>query len=152
MKPMSPKNKLQWIGERVLVRSDVVGVRITVRLGIPEVEHPYANWQCPYLIEGLGDDSIHFARSIDSMGAIQNAYRGIRNRLLKSGMPLRLEGADEDFTGFPRDVPWEFGLTFYRKIEKMIETEEQAIFKANEERAAQRAAQRKARRKTAKKP
>lgn len=139
----------QWIAERVLVRSDAVGGRIVVRLGIPEIEHPHDNWRCPYMIEGLGDDSIHYGRSSDSMGAIQNVYRGIRNRLLKIGIPLRWEGANEDYTGFPKELPWEFGLAFYNKIERMIDTETEAFIREHNERSE---ARRKARKKPQKKP
>jgi hypothetical protein len=138
----------QWIAERVLVRSDDIGGRILVRLGIPEIEHPHDNWRCPFMIEGLGDDSIHYGRSSDSMGAIQNVYRSIRNRLLKSGIPLRWEGAKEDYTGFPKELPWEFGLAFYHKTEKMIDTETAAFIREQTERSE---AQHKARKKPPKK-
>lgn len=139
----------QWIAERVLLRSDDVGGRIVVRLGIPEIEHPHDNWRCPFMIEGSGDDSIHFGRSVDSMGSIQNACRSIRNRLLKIGIRLRWEGANEDYTGFPKELPWEFGLAFYHKIEKIIDTETEAFIREQHER---REARRKARKKPQKKP
>lgn len=133
----------------MLVRSDAVGGRVIVRLGIPEIEHPHDNWRCPFMIEGLGDDSIHFGRSIDSMGAIQNVYRGIRTLLLKSGIPLRWEGTDEDYTGFPKELPWEFGLGFYHKIEKMIDTETEVFIREHTE---QQQARPKTTRKARKKP
>ncbi len=101
------------------------------------------------MIEGLGDDSIRYARSSDSMGAIQNVYAGIRNRLLKSGIPLRWEGAKEDYTGFPKELPWEFGLAFYHKIEKMVEMETEVYIR---ERSERHEAQRAARKKPKKKP
>lgn len=142
IKKTSKAKPSQWIAERVLVRSDASGGRVMVRLGIPEIEHPHDNWRCPYMIEGLGDDSIHFGRSVDSMGAIQNAYRGIRNRLLKIGMPLRWEGANEGYTGFPKELPWEFGLAFYDKVEKIVDAETEAYIR---ERTEQGEAQRKVR-------
>jgi hypothetical protein len=152
-----PKTKpKQWIAERRLERSDAVGGIVIVRIGIPEIEVPHDNWQCPFIIEGLGDDTIHYGKSIDSMAALQNALLGIRLLLERTGIPLRCEGFDEDITCFPKAIPWTWGLAFYRKMEKMIEAEEQALFKAAEERAkqreAERKAQRKARRKTSKKP
>lgn len=151
-KTTSKTKPTPWIAERRLERSDAVGGIVIVRLGIPEIDLPHDNWRCPFIIEGLGDETIYYGKSIDSMAALQNALLGIRLLLERTGIPLRCEGFDEDFTCFPKNIPWTWGLAFYRKIEKMIEAEEQALFKANEERAKQREAQRKARRKTEKKP
>lgn len=148
-----PKTKpTQWIAERRLERRDDIGGIVIVRIGIPEIDLPHDNWRCPFIIEGLGDDTIHYGKSIDSMAALQNALLGIRLLLERTGIPLRWEGFNENITGFPRDVPWDFGLAFYRKIEQMIEVEQQALFKANEERAAQREAEREAKRKARRKP
>ncbi len=146
--PVAAKRN-RWIAERVLVRSDAVGGRIIVRLGIPEIDLPYENWRCPFVIKGLGDDSIHYGKSDDSMAALQNALIGIRQLLERTGIPLRWEGFDEDLTGFPREVPWEFGLVFYHKIETMIDTEiEVCIRERTERREALRGARKKPKKKT----
>ncbi len=148
-----PKPKqIQWIAERRLERSDAVGGRIMVRLGIPEIDEPHINWRCPFMIEGLGDDSIHFGKNIDSMAALQNALVGIRSKLVQKGIPLRWEGSHEDFAGFPMDVPSGFGLAFQHRIEKVIETEIEELVRPirelNERREAQRAARKKPKKKT----
>lgn len=138
-----------WIAERRLERRDAVGGIVVVRIGTPEIDHPYTNWRCPFMFEGLGDDSIHYGKSIDSMAALQNALIGIRQLLGRTGIPLRWEGLKENFTGFPRDVPWDYGLAFYNKLEKVIDTEvEVHIRERVERREAQRKARREARKKT----
>lgn len=139
-----------WIAERRLERRDAVGGIVIVRIGSPEWPPGAKEWRCPFMFEGLGDDSIHFGKSIDSMAALQNALIGIRQLLERTGIPLRWEGFDgEDITGFTRDVPWDFGLAFYHKIEKMIATETEVyIRELNEKREAQRAARKKPRKKT----
>jgi len=145
-------NQTQWIAERRLKRRDAVGGIVIVRIGSPEIDHPHDNWRCPFIFEGLGDDSVRFGRSIDSIGALQNALTGIRCILEQSGIPLRWEGSKENFTGFPKNLPWDFGLEFYNKIDKMIETEVEELIRPIRERHAQRQRQREARRPATKKP
>jgi uncharacterized protein DUF6968 len=145
--PTSKTKRTPWIAERRLERSDAVGGVVVVRIGSPEWPPGAEEWRCPFVIEGLGDDSIQFGRSIDSMAALQNALTGIRCKLEQSGIPLRWEGFDEDITGFPRHVPWEFGLEFYTRIEKMIAAEIEERIRAKLERQERRKALRKARKK-----
>jgi hypothetical protein len=141
----------QWIAERRLERKDSVRGMVIVRLGIPEIDIPHSNWRCPFMIEGLGDESIYFGKSIDSIAALQNALIGIRSKLAESGIPLRWEGSDEDFAGFPMDIPSGFGLAFQRRIEKLIEKEIEELVRPIRERHEQREPQRKVR-KAKKKP
>jgi hypothetical protein len=149
----APKAKqTQWIAERRLERRDDVGGLVIVRIGSPEWPPGAKEWRCPFMFEGLGDDSIHFGKSIDSMAALQNALIGIRQLLERSGIPLRWEGFDEDLTGFPRDVLWEFGLVLYQRIEKIIEAEIEAHMKAIGERHELAEVRKKAQRKAKKKP
>jgi hypothetical protein len=147
-KSTSKTSRSPWIAERRLERRDAVGGIVVVRIGTPEIDHPYTNWRCPFMFEGLGDDATHYGKSTDSMAALQNALIGIRQLLERTGIPLRWEGFDENLTGFPRDVPWEFGLAFYHKIEKMIDTETDAFIRERDE---QRAVRRDARKKAPKK-
>jgi hypothetical protein len=152
----TPKTKRsQWIAERALERRDAIGGRVLVRLGYPEPDPdcPYGNdWRCPYAISGLGDDTIHFAHSIDAIGAIQNAFTGIRSKLVKSGIPLRRPGFREDFIGFPMHVPWEFGFEFYTQVEKVVEAEVEKRMRAMKERHELQQASPKTPRKARKKP
>jgi hypothetical protein len=142
-----------WIAERRLERRDAVGGIVIVHIGSPEWPTGAEEWRCPFMFEGLGDETIHYGRSIDSMAALQNALTGIRQLLERTGIPLRWEGFDgEDITGFTRDVPWDFGLAFYHKIEKVIETEIEELVRPMRERHEQREAQRAARKKPKKKP
>ena len=146
-KSTSKTKQTQWIAERRLERRDAVGGIVIVRIGSPELDLPHDNWRCPFMFVGLGDDSIHFGKSIDSMAALQNALIGIRQLLERTGIPLRWEGFDEDLTGFPRDVPWEFGIAFQHRIEKMIETEIDELVRPIRERHERQQARRKAQKK-----
>jgi hypothetical protein len=151
-KATSKAKRPPWIAERRLERRDAVGGFAIVRIGIPEIDLPHDNWRCPFMIEGLGDDSIHFGKSIDSMAALQNALIGIRCILEQSGIPLRWEGSDEDFTGFPMDVPSGFGLAFQHRIEKVIETEIEELVRPIREHHERQQARREAPHKAQKKP
>lgn len=144
LKTKQPK----WIAERRLERSDAFGGIVVVRIGSPEWPPGAEEWRCPFIIEGLGDDSVQFGRSIDSMAALQNALIGIRCKLEQSGIPLRWEGFDEELTGFPKTIPWTYGLAFYRKIEKMIDAEIEEHMRPIRERNERGEAQHKARKKT----
>lgn len=149
VKRTSKTKRAPWIAERRLERRDAVGGIVIVRIGSPELDLPHDNWRCPFMFEGLGDDSIHYGKSIDSMAALQNALIGIRQLLERTGIPLRWEGFDEDLTGFPRDVPWDFGLAFYNKLDKIIDTEIEVYMRdLDAKREARRAARKKPKKKT----
>jgi hypothetical protein len=148
-KKASKAKQPQWIAERRIERRDPVGGIVIVRIGSPEWPTGAEEWRCPFIIEGLGDDSVRVGRSIDSMAALQNALIGIRCILEQSGIPLRWEGLKENFTGFPKDLPWQFGLAFYHKIETMIDKEiEVHIRELDEKRKARREARKKPPKKT----
>ena len=138
----TPKTKrIRWIVERRLERRDAVGGIVVVRIGSPEWPPGAEEWRCPYVIEGLGDDSIRFGRSDESMAALQNTIEGIHYDLERSGIPLRWEGADEDITGFSKYVTWTYGRAFQQRLEKMLLDEETELVQERQE------ARRKARRK-----
>lgn len=140
-----------WIAERRLERHDTVGGVVVVRIGCPEWPPGAEEWRCPFMIEGLGDDSIRFSYGDESMAALQNALTGIRCILEQSGTALRWEGMKEvGFTGFSLEVPTAYGLEFQKRIEKMIRAEEEALLRPIIERNERREAQRAARRKTTK--
>jgi hypothetical protein len=142
----------RWIAERHLERCDAVGGTVVVRIGVPSWPPGAGPWKCPFVILGLGDESIRFGYSEDSMGAIQNALRGIRSLLAQSGIPLRweLEGAEVNDTGFALDADRGYGLAFQQRIEQMILDEEAKLpghrrERQDRERRERREARRKAR-------
>ena len=146
-KTTSKPKQTPWIAERRLERRDAVGGVVVVRIGCPERPPGATVWSCSFVIEGLGDDSVQFGRSIDSMAALQNAVRGIRCKLAQSGIPLRWEGAREDDPGFPMMVDSGFGLAFQQRMEKIMEAEIEEIVRPIRERHERREALRKARKK-----
>jgi len=144
----SKTKRTRWIAERRLERRDAVGGLVVVRIGSPELPPGDDVWRCPFVILGLGDDSIRFGKSIDSMAALQNAIVGIRSTLVRSGIPLRWEGFSEDaenHTGFYMVMPSGFGLAFEQRMEKMIEAEIEERVRPLRERHERREARRKAR-------
>ncbi len=115
------------MAERRLERRDAVGGTVVVRVGFPRWPAGAQAWRCPFLVLGLGDDSIQRAHGVDAIAAIQNALRGIRSTLVQSGVPLRREGLrdeDGDDTGFSLEADRGHGLAFTRRIEQMILEEE----------------------------
>ena len=114
---------IRWIAERKLQRRDAVGGMVLVCMGEPELPSGKRVWKCPFTIIGLGDDdSILFGYGDDSMAALQNALRGIRDTFEQSGVPLRwaFPGFEEDDTGFPMDTDRGYGLAFRRRMEQLI--------------------------------
>ncbi|WP_425440835.1 DUF6968 family protein [Polyangium sorediatum] len=145
------------MAERRLARRDAVGGLVVVRVGYPEWPPAAEEWRCPFRIWGLGDESIHFGHSVDSIGAIQNALRGIYGTLERLGVPLRWEGLDDDAgddTGFSMDTNTGYGLAFRHRIERMILDEEAKLPDSTRSRVEQerREARRKARAKARKEP
>ncbi|MBK9261882.1 MAG: hypothetical protein IPM54_19020 [Polyangiaceae bacterium] len=125
-KSTSETREMRWIAERELVRRDVVGGRVIVRLGCPEPdpESPHGrDWRCSFAIEGLGDNSIHYGHGLDSISALQNALRIIRLVLLRSKIPLRRELTKTNDIGFPMAAPVAYGIRFQRKLERYMEAE-----------------------------
>jgi len=135
--------RIRWIAERRLERRDAVGGIVVVRIGSPEWPPGAEEWRCPFVIEGLGDDSIQFGHSNESMAALQNAIEGIHYKLEQTGIPVRLEGYHEDVTGFSPFVTWTYGRAFQQRLEKMLLDEETQL--VNERLEARRKAQKKPR-------
>ncbi|MDI3282655.1 hypothetical protein [Polyangium sp. 15x6] len=144
-KTTSKTKQTRWVAERRLERRDAVGGIVVVRIGCPELPPGDNVWRCPFVILGLGDDSILFGKSDESMAALQNAIDGIHYKLEQSGIPVRWEGFDEDVTGFSMRVPWTYGRAFQQRLEKKILSEEEELVRPLRERHERREARRKAR-------
>lgn len=110
----------QWIAERRLERRDTVGGIVIVRMGRPDWPPGAEEWRCPYVINGLGDDEIHFAHGIETMDTLLNTFRGIRTRIERSGIPVRWESMEGDNIGFPEYVEHCFGLGFEQRMQRMV--------------------------------
>ncbi|MDC3954901.1 DUF6968 family protein [Polyangium jinanense] len=148
MRTISDAERPRWIAERKLVRCDTVGSIIMVRLSYPESYADENVWKCAFTFEGLDDDLIYFSHGDDSMGALQKALRGIRSKLVQSGVPLRwaLSGLEENDIGFSMEADRGHGLAFTRRIEQMIlDEEEKYLQRSMRERQEHREARRKAR-------
>jgi uncharacterized protein DUF6968 len=57
---------------------------VTVSIGMPR-RRPKGNWECPFLIEGLGKAKIQRVGGVDALQALLLAVEGARVALDKSG-------------------------------------------------------------------
>jgi hypothetical protein len=60
---------------------------VTVKLGKPRRSREI-DWECPFLISGLGIRGIQYGRGVDAVQALSMALEGIRVLLGRSGARL----------------------------------------------------------------
>ena len=103
---------------------------ITVVIGAPSKDGE--DWKCPFQLRGL-EEEIRYAHGVDSLQALQEAVYGAGLLLRRSGVKLRWVG-EIGWLGFPMRVPDAHGQRFTRRIERMIEQEQKALFDRNKNR------------------
>jgi len=112
------------IARRVLTNTDPGIGDVTVSIGAPR-RHPKGNWECPFLIEGLGKAKIQGAAGADGLQALLLAVEGARVTLDKIGTGYTWLETDPDKagTGIPRYIPMHMGPRFEARINLAIERE-----------------------------
>lgn len=150
MNSNSTSKPIHWIAERVFLRRDMPGTRVIVRIGAPEKDEPHPDWRCPFVIEGLDNDSIRFGHGIDSMNALQNTLIGIRAVLNRSRVRLTWALTKTLDLGFPMTIPTGYGKRFERRLEKMVAVEIEELVRPIRERREGTNAKRNMRKKKAK--
>ena len=95
---------------------------VTITLGRPRREEQ-GDWACWFRIQGLGSGEKKQGHGIDPFQALIMALEGIRTELAQHRQHLSWEGGTSGDVGFPRFVPYFFGVTFARKLERHIELE-----------------------------
>jgi hypothetical protein len=102
--------KLKDVGEIIAVRKlffeDVPGKKeVLVIFGKPLKYKETSDYYCPVQIKGIGSEKVEYAVGIDSVQAIQLAFRwagAILSHLNQNiGGKLRWEGGEQDSLGFP---------------------------------------------------
>jgi hypothetical protein len=111
------------VARRILSEKGFPQRKIVVSIGLPRPdEHKGGDWECPFLIEGIGKAKVQMGFGVDSMQALIVAIRGIRVNLEQTGRdPFWLDpetGAD-----FPLDVPTTWGKQFVERVRLAIERE-----------------------------
>ena len=117
------------VARRVLSEKGHPNREIVVSLGMPRPDrHKGGDWECPFLIEGIGKPKVQKVFGVDSMQALVIAIKGIRVTLETVGRELFwLDG--QIGTGFPLDVPT-WGREFESRVRLAIEREEIRIWRA----------------------
>jgi hypothetical protein len=110
------------IAERILT---VVGSKahVHVRLGKPKKDRISGDYNCPFIIDGLGESKVQQASGIDAMQALQLAMQAIRKALLPHSKRLRWEGSQPGGLGFPMTIPEVFGVKFSQQLEGLVQRE-----------------------------
>jgi hypothetical protein len=107
------------IASRVLTQMGPQLQQIIVSIGRPR-RRSKAEWECPFLVDGLEGSAVQTAGGVDSMQALQMAIEGVRVNLERSGhrfVWLERETGSE----IPRYVPTQYGPRFEARLNRMIE-------------------------------
>jgi hypothetical protein len=126
------------IAERILT---VVGskARVRVRLGKPRKDRTSGDYNCPFIIDGLGESTVQQASGIDAIQALQLAMQAIRKALHPYAKQLRWVGSPPGGLGFPMMIPEVFGVKFSQRLEGLVQRETDR-FGRSLERATRKAA------------
>jgi hypothetical protein len=75
------------IARRTLDEHGVTGRKVVVSIGLPRPQRlsKHGDWECPFLIEGIGESKVERAGGVDSLQALLMAIEGVRVRLEQSG-------------------------------------------------------------------
>jgi hypothetical protein len=78
------------IARRILSEQGVVGRKIVVSIGLPRPDplSKHGDWECPFLIDGVGNSEVQRNLGVDSLQALMGAIRGIRVGLEQTGRNL----------------------------------------------------------------
>lgn len=107
------------IASRTLRTQGIPKSKIVVSIGLPK-RHPRLDWECPFLIDGVGESKVESGYGVDSMQALFSALQGIRADI--EGRELfwldRKRG-----TFLPILAPTGLGKEFEQRVQRAIERE-----------------------------
>jgi hypothetical protein len=119
------------IARRTLDEHGVTGRKVVVSIGLPRPQRlsKHGDWECPFLIEGIGESKVERAGGVDSLQALIMAIEGVRVRLEQSGRNFFwLDpniGAD-----IPLYVPTTWGKPLVERVRVAIERETVRVWRA----------------------
>ena len=118
------------IARRILSEQGVVGRKIVVSIGLPRPDPlKRGEWECPFLIEGVGKSEVQKAFGVDSLQTLIIAIQGIRVRLEQTGR--NLFWLDPEIgPDFPLNVPTVWGKQLVERIRLAIERETVRVWRA----------------------
>ena len=121
------------IATRRLSVADQPGRVVLVTIGHPEPDpNPTGDWRCSFYIEGIDDSGPRVVHGADSLQALLIALEGVRKKLDASGLALVWQNEEPGNICIPRMVPYQFGGTFARDIERYIDDRVEAFASAAE--------------------
>jgi hypothetical protein len=113
----------QVIARRILSEQGVVGRKVVVSIGLPRPDPlKGGDWECPFLIEGVGKSEVQKAFGVDSLQALIIAIQGIRVGLEQTGRNLFWLGP-EIGPDIPLNVPTVWGKQLVARVRLAIERE-----------------------------
>jgi hypothetical protein len=132
MKSKRPGSDLgRPIARRTLTEDGVTGREIVISIGLPR---PYrlsesGDWECPFLIEGIGEPNVETARGVDSLQALILAIEGLRVRLEQTGR--NFVWLDPNMgVDIPLYVPSVYGKRLVERVSRAIEREIVRVWRA----------------------
>ena len=114
----------QVVARRILEEQGVATRKIVVSIGLPR---PYplskdSDWECPFLIEGVGNSKVQKGFGVDSLQALMMAIEGVRVGLEQTGR--RFFWLDPEIgPDIPLRVPTVWGKQLVERVRLAIERE-----------------------------
>jgi hypothetical protein len=132
MKNKRPQSDLgRPIARRTLAEEGVTGRKVVVSIGLPRPDRfsKHGDWECPFLIEGVGESKVETTYGVDSLQALILAIEGVR---------VRLEQTGRNFFWFdpnigvdiPLSVPTVWGKRLVERVSLAIERETVRVWRA----------------------
>ena len=132
MKNKRPQSELgRPIARRKLTEEGVTGRKIVVLIGLPRPDRlsKHGDWECPFLIEGVGESKVETTYGVDSLQALILAIEGVRVRLEQTGR--NLFWLDPNLgTDIPINVPTVWGKRLVERVSLAIERETVRVWRA----------------------
>lgn len=112
------------VARRILTDPDDPGGRVVVSIGLPRRDplSKHRDWECPFLIQGLGKSTVQRAFGVDALQALILAIQGIRANLDYGGQKLFWLDPKVG-TDIPQYVPTTWGRELQDRIAVAIERE-----------------------------
>jgi hypothetical protein len=132
MKNKRPQSELgRPIARRTLTEEGVTGREIVISIGLPRPYRPSksGDWECPFLIEGIGEPKVETACGVDSLQALILAIEGLRVRLEQTGR--NFVWLDPNMgVDIPLYVPSVYGKRLVERVSRAIEREIVRVWRA----------------------
>ena len=118
------------VARRILSEQGVVGRKIAVSIGMPRPDPlKGGDWECPFLIEGVGKSEVQKAFGVDSLQALIIAIQGIRAGLEQT--ERNLFWIDPEIgSDIPLTVPTVWGKQLVDRVRLAIERETVRVWRA----------------------